>query len=87
MRRIAFFVEGRTEMLFIERLIEAVANQDQVLIEKQEVRGGGKNGKVALSYTTVGVTRPVTNEEFYVLIYDCGSEDKVKIRIAEESNN
>ncbi len=80
MRRIAFFVEGKTERLFVTRLLKEAANEGQLLIDEKTARGGGKTGK-PLIYTQISATRATTNEKYYALIVDCGSEDNVKVRL------
>ncbi|PTB26385.1 hypothetical protein C9I56_23350 [Paraburkholderia caribensis] len=87
MYKIAFFVEGKTEMLLIERMIEQFARPNPVYIKMMEARGGGKDGRVPLSYKAIGITKQQNNEQFYVLICDCGGEDNVKPRIDEEHKN
>ena len=42
MNRLAVFVEGHTEMVYVERLIEEIAGQNKVLLEHIEIRGGRK---------------------------------------------
>ena len=54
MRKIAFFVEGAGEMLFVEKLLTEVAEVKDVVINKRKIRGGGKSGKVAKYFTEVG---------------------------------
>lgn len=80
MRRIAFFVEGKTERLFVTRLLKEAANDGQLLIDEKTARGGGKTGK-PLVYTQINAIRPTTNEQYYALIVDCGSENNVKVRL------
>lgn len=87
MYKIAFFVEGKTEMLFVERMIAQFAHPNPVIIQMTEARGGGQDGRVPLSYKTIGITKQPTNEQFYVLICDCGGEENVKPRISEEHAN
>ena len=40
MNRLAVFVEGYTEAVFVEKLIEEIAGQNKVLIEHRKIRGG-----------------------------------------------
>lgn len=84
MRKIAFFVEGAGEMLFVEKLLSEVAEIKDVIITKRKIRGGGKSGKVAKFFTEVGAVREATDENFYVLICDCGGDHLVAQRIREE---
>jgi hypothetical protein len=84
MRKIAFFVEGAAEVLFIERLISEVANSKEVYITKKKIRGGGKSGLTPKRYTEYEGVRELSGESFYVLIYDCGGDKLVATRIREE---
>jgi hypothetical protein len=40
MNKLAIFVEGQTEQLFVEKLILEVAGENNVRIEKRKVTGG-----------------------------------------------
>ena len=40
MNKLAVFVEGYTEVVFIERLIEEIAGKQNVRIEHRKIRGG-----------------------------------------------
>ncbi|MGO4003706.1 hypothetical protein ABVN23_21795 [Pseudomonas fluorescens] len=84
MRKIAFFVEGAAEVLFIEKLISEVANSKEVYIAKKKIRGGGKSGVTPKRYTEYEGVRELSGENFYVLIYDCGGDKLVATRIREE---
>jgi hypothetical protein len=87
MRKIAFFVEGNTEMLFVERLIEQIAEVNSVHIAKKRIRGGGKSGKHPLSITEVDAVADATSQQFFVLIYDCGNDAQVAERLKRQHAN
>lgn len=87
MRRIAFFVEGASEMLFVEKLLIEVASAKNIVVNKTKIRGGGKSGKHPKRYAEVGATQEVSNEKFYAIIYDCGGDQAVGQRIKEEHQN
>jgi hypothetical protein len=40
MKKLAVFVEGQTELLFIERLLEEAAGKNNIAIEKRQAFGG-----------------------------------------------
>ncbi len=84
MNRLAVFVEGHTEMVYVERLIEEIAGQNKVLLEHIEIRGGRK---VPRTMRTMRASKPATGQEYYVLLVDCGGDDLVKTRIIEEHQN
>ena len=43
MNKLAVFVEGHAEVAFMEKLIEEIAGEKNVLIEQREIRGGKHN--------------------------------------------
>ena len=84
MRKLAVFVEGYTEMLFVERLILEIAGAHNVIIEQREIRGGSK---VKRTMSVVKAAKPATGQKYYVLIVVCGGDHQVKTRIREEHEN
>lgn len=83
MRRMAIFVEGYTELLFIDRLIREIATQKQIVIEHKKIRGGGKRSGIP-TYVEILKAAADNGESLYVLIMDCGGEHLVAQRIREE---
>src|SRR5882672_6938856 len=71
-------------MVYVERLIEEIAGQNKVLLEHIEIRGGRK---VPRTMRTMRASKPATDQEYYVLLVDCGGDDLVKTRIIEEHQN
>jgi hypothetical protein len=84
MDRLAVFVEGYTESVFVERLFEEIAGKNNVLIEKREIRGGTT---VKRTMRRVEAVKPQSGQKYYVLILDCGGDKAVKSRILEEHKN
>ncbi len=84
MNKLAVFVEGKTEVLFIERLIEEIAGEMNVLIEQRQIRGGSTCER---SMLTIKAARQKTSQKYFVLIYDCGGDGSVKTQIVEEHEN
>lgn len=84
MKRIAFFVEGLTEQLFIEKLILELLGQHNVSIEKRQMRGG-KNGPIRITH--IGSPQIAADSHLYILITDCGGETTVKSYIMEQREN
>lgn len=81
MKKIAIFVEGKTEAIFVTALIEEIAGRRNVLIETRKIIGGTNRPR---SVQQITAARTQTNEKYFVLIYDCGSDEQVKTRILEE---
>ena len=80
MRKIAIFVEGQTEMLFVDRLVQELANESGLAVEHAEASGGASQARrwKFLKRLTV---QP--HHEVYVLIVNCGGDSKVKSDILE----
>lgn len=84
MHKLAVFAEGRTEILFVEKLIEEIAGANNVLIEHRELRGG-RNAPRRMKL--IKASKPISGEQYFVLLIDCGGDDQVKTRILEEHEN
>ena len=84
MRRIAFFVEGFSEMLFVEQLVTAIAGAHKVVVEQHQIKGGVR---VPRSVVVVKAAAADQGQEFYVLIVDCCGDHQVKTRLLEEHEN
>jgi hypothetical protein len=80
MRKIAIFVEGQTEMLFVDRLIEEVADESGLAIEHAEATGGASHGR---KWKLLKQQTLQPHLEYYVLIVNCGGDSKVKSDILE----
>ena len=79
MDKMAVYVEGKTEALFVKKLIEEIAG-DAVQIEYQEKRGGGR---AAPALNIITVTRSA-GQKYYVLLVDCGGDKEVNSRIRDD---
>lgn len=84
MNKLAVFVEGYTESIFVEKLLEEIAGKSKVLIERSQIRGGSS---VPRAVTSIKAAKPDTGQQYFVLIYDCGGDHQVKSRIREEHEN
>lgn len=87
MNKLAVFVEGYTEVVFVEKLVEEIAGEQNVLIERREIRGGGSRSGRRRTFARVRAARRETGQQYYVLIVDCGGDNLVKTRILEEHEN
>ena len=71
-KKIACFVEGQTEQLFVERLFQEIAGHKKISIETYKFKGGKTNRKIqTLKLSTI------KNSPFIVLLYDCGNDAHV----------
>lgn len=83
MRKLAIFVEGQTEQLFCDRLLRAVAVGRELGVELRKA-WGGRNFRRALALSARAPGRPA---EHFVMIVDCGSDNRVKSDILELYDN
>jgi hypothetical protein len=74
MKKIAFFVEGQTEVIFISEMIRQVFNEKETNIVVQNTTNYKMN---------VNTIKTDTDKEYYFLLYNCGSDDKVKSNIKD----
>jgi hypothetical protein len=87
MKKIAFFVEGQTEQLFINKLLIEIAGQKNIAIDLRQWRGGSSTPKQEIFIPqTLSYTNP-QSPLYEALIYDCGGDDKVKSDILDQITN
>jgi hypothetical protein len=84
MDKLAVCVEGYTEVVFVEKLIEEIAGKNRVHIEQKRISGGSR---VPRTMRTITASKPSTEHKYYILIFDCGNDELVKKRIQEEHEN
>jgi hypothetical protein len=84
MKKLAMFVEGYTEAVFAEKLIEEIAGEKRVRIDRKKVLGGRKAPRTMMM---IKAAAPDIGQEYYFLIIDCGGDELVKTRILEEHEN
>jgi hypothetical protein len=85
MRKMAIFVEGQTERIFIERLLIEIAGANGLRIESFKAEGGGRSGSRTL--TSVRVLGASTSYTHFVLIVDCSTDNRVKSDIRDNYDN
>ena len=78
MKKIAFFVEGQTEQIFISEFLNQFFSEHKKVIKTRQMRK--LHGNVSIESIT-------TNEpkDYFIVIYDCGTDGKVKSDILENS--
>jgi hypothetical protein len=82
MKKIAFFVEGQTEQLFlIELLQQIVANRNMIVCTKKVC--GKLNSRKIVNLNVKSISSAT---EYYIIIYDCGGDHSVKSDILERVN-
>ena len=76
-KRLAVFVEGMTEQLFIQKLLIEVAGRQNISIDLVEARGKGAARMVTLR------GHSVSNTVYYALVCDCGADNSVASDIGD----
>jgi hypothetical protein len=76
MKKIAFFVEGQTEQIFISELLNQLFSEHKKVIKTHEMRK---------LYHNINIENFITDEtkEYFIVIYDCGTDNKIKSDILD----
>jgi len=78
-KKLAIFVEGLTEQLFVDRFVTAIAGEQAVAIDRRQVKGkrngGGQIGLFA--------SAPTAGQQYFILIVDCSADNRVKSEIRD----
>ena len=78
MKKLAIFVEGQTEQLFVEHLLRVLAKNYNISIEKRRGYGGRDSGR---SFITL--SSPKEKTPFYILLVDSSNDGRVLTDIRE----
>jgi hypothetical protein len=81
MNKMAMFVEGYTEIVFIDMLIREVAEKNAVLIQWRRIDGGTTCPRHNFQIQAEG---PHSGQKHFVVIHDCGGDEAVKTRMTDE---
>jgi hypothetical protein len=81
MKRLAVFVEGQTEQLFVEKLLEEIAGANRIRIFKEKIKGGKTCPK---TITCIRSDPQDQTKPFYALIVDCSCDNRVKSEIRDQ---
>ncbi len=80
MKKLVVFVEGQTEQIFVERLLEEAAGKNNIQIEKRQATGGQATQR---KLKLISASTPDSSHKFFAQIVDCGADDRVKSDIVE----
>lgn len=80
MNKLAIFVEGQTEQAFVRKLLEEIAGTKNIVIEERAARGGRKDKR---RMRLLDATDAASGKKYFVMIVDCGSDERVKSDIVE----
>lgn len=85
MKKLAVFVEGQTEQVFVVKLVKEIAGRKNVAIKTVRARGGSvRNPR---KFVTIQASSATGQEQYYVLIVDCGTDNRVASDIRDEYNS
>lgn len=80
MKKIAFFVEGQTEQIFIEELLYQIIGEKKLIVDKFKIKGSMK-----VPRNPAIIKAQTINKEtlYYFTIFDCGGDRKVQSDIRD----
>lgn len=81
MKKYAFFVEGYTERLFLEKLLTEIFGSNNIKIETKKISGGRR---IPIAITTLSTSYNSGKKDYYVLIYDCGGDSSIRSYIGDQ---
>jgi hypothetical protein len=79
-KKLAVFVEGMTEQLFVTRFVTAIAGKHAIAIQQSRVTGNHNKGQ----WRRVWASAQDAGQEYFVLIVDCSSDSRVKSEIRDQ---
>ncbi len=80
MKKLALFVEGKTEQLFALRLLQEMAGRHRLSYRVDQGSGGATECRCWQQVLVGGPPAP----EFFVLVYNCGNDSRVLSDICEQ---
>lgn len=83
MKKLAIFVEGQTEQIFVDKLLTEIAGEKNIFISQQKYITQ-LNGKRSL--TEISASSRMPGQKYYVLIRDCEGDVTVKSEILDACN-
>lgn len=78
MKKLAIFVEGQTEQIFVEHLLNVLAKDCEISIEKRRGFGGRDSGRSFITLSSPKIKNP-----FYILLVDSSNDGRVLTDIRE----
>lgn len=81
MKRLAVFVEGQTEQIFVEKLIEEIMGKQNIYVVKEVPKTNRKGERI---YTEIDAKGSYTNQEYFILIRDCQNDERVQSDIIDQ---
>lgn len=81
MKKLAIFVEGQTDRIFVYELLKCVIGSHSFFVVQSKIIGGNKKPKIV---KVVAETK-TAEAEYEIIIYDCGGDEGVVTRIREDA--
>ena len=78
MRKMALFVEGQTEVIFLRRLLTEIGNPANVRFQFKRLTGKDRSRNGCILRTD-----PDWGQSYYILIVNCGSDESVVSDVRE----
>lgn len=78
MKKLAIFVEGQTEQIFVEHLLNILTKDCDISIEKRRGFGGRDSGRCFITLSS-----PKEKNPFYILLVDSSNDGRVLTDIRE----
>ncbi|EMJ3470023.1 TPA: DUF4276 family protein [Vibrio harveyi] len=80
MKKLAIFVEGQTEQVFVHRLINEIAGRKNLTVRLDQLQGGAKSER---TISKVEVYDSEENVEYFVLVRDSATDSRVLSDVQE----
>lgn len=80
LKKIAFFVEGYTEQEFLKKLLIEVLGVKKIIIDVTKIHGGSRT---SIQYTTIETNEVEDTTKYFILIFNCGGDQKIKSYILD----
>lgn len=80
MKKLAVFVEGQTEQIFVHKLLIEIAGDKNIVIQELKSRISTKGNR---SFTVINAFSAITSQEYFVATYDSGSDSTVQSDIRD----
>lgn len=80
MKKLAAFVEGQTEQIFVQKLLEEAGGKKRIAIESRQAFGGQSGKRL---FRIVQAAAIESKQQFYAQIVDCGTDTRVKSDVVD----
>lgn len=82
MKKLAIFVEGQTERIFCESILDRLAGTRDIEFVSRRASGGKRHARYFIAIN--GVLTADSNAEFFILITDCGTDSRVASEVLDQ---